>query len=153
MTFSLWLIITIHTTIGHQLQIDWHLKVSHCRNCKAITYSFIIIFEARGSNDVQVLFSFCHGCDGFEIVIGGWSNTYSVIREFKQENATKTQVWYTNTLHFIFLTLLDIKYPKHEWNKKILDWYQEGSKWCENRGRERSWGYRIYEKILWQHRK
>ena len=39
---------------------------------------------------------------------------YSVIREYKQENATKTQVWYTNTLHFIFLTLLDIKYPKHE---------------------------------------
>ena len=49
---------------------------------------------------MQVLFSFCHGCDGFEIVIGGWKNTYSVIREYKQEEyvnknvkADRTQVW------------------------------------------------------------
>ena len=42
-------------------------------------------FEARGSNDGHILFSSCDGCDGFEIVIGGWSNQYSVIREYKQE--------------------------------------------------------------------
>lgn len=42
-------------------------------------------FEASGSNDGVILFSSCDGCDGFEIVIGGWSNQYSVIREYKQE--------------------------------------------------------------------
>ena len=79
--------------------------------CQCNTSS--IIFEARGSYDVHVLFSFCDGCDGFEIVIGGWNNAESVIREYKQENTNKTEVWYTNTLHFIFFTLLDIKYPEH----------------------------------------
>jgi len=45
-----------------------------------------ITFEARGNNDGTILFSSCDGCDGFEIVIGGWANKYSVIRQFKQED-------------------------------------------------------------------
>ena len=49
-------------------------------------------FEARGSNDGHILFSSCDECDGFEIVIGGWSNQYSVIREYKQEDVERTAV-------------------------------------------------------------
>ena len=46
---------------------------------------------ARGKNDVHVLFSFCEGCDGFEIVIGGWANQKSVIRAYKQQGDTPVQ--------------------------------------------------------------
>ena len=46
-----------------------------------------LTFEARGSTDVHVLFSFCDGCDGFEIVLGGWGNQYSIIRGYKQEGS------------------------------------------------------------------
>ena len=54
----------------------------------------MIIFAAKGSNDVTVLISFCVNCDGFEIVIGGWGSGYSNIREFKKEYVfdTKTEV-------------------------------------------------------------
>ena len=35
----------------------------------------------KGKTDVHVLFSACDGCDGFEIVIGGWDNSKSMIRD------------------------------------------------------------------------
>ena len=53
--------------------------------------SSLLTFEAQGGDDVHVLISFCNGCDGFEIVIGGWSN-YSLIREYQGETAIKTKV-------------------------------------------------------------
>ena len=55
--------------------------------------SSLLTFEAQGRDDVHVLFSFCEGCDGFEIVLGGWNNQYSLIREYKgEERVTKTKV-------------------------------------------------------------
>ena len=64
--------------------------------------SSLLTFEAQGGDDVHVLISFCNGCDGFEIVIGGWSNTYSVIREYKLENADsiRTEVLTYNLKYF-----------------------------------------------------
>ena len=44
----------------------------------------LLKFQVKGSNDAHVLFSACDGCDGYEIVIGGWTNTQSVIRQSKQ---------------------------------------------------------------------
>ena len=44
----------------------------------------ILRFQVKGSNDAHVLFSSCDGCDGYEIVIGGWNNSQSVIRQSKQ---------------------------------------------------------------------
>ena len=41
-------------------------------------------FQVKGLTDAVVLFSACDGCDGYEIVIGGWTNTQSVIRQSKQ---------------------------------------------------------------------
>merc|ERR1719479_64329 len=63
-----------HTADGyHYTYFNWPA------NSKRLT------FEARGTNDVHVLFSNCDGCNGFEIVIGGYGNQHSIIRENKQE--------------------------------------------------------------------
>ena len=48
--------------------------------------------KARGSSDVHVLFSSCNGCNGLEVVIGGWGNQYSTIRQYKQEK-TSLRFW------------------------------------------------------------
>ena len=36
-------------------------------------------------SNAHLLLSPCEDCDGYEIVIGGWSNTQSVIREGMQQ--------------------------------------------------------------------
>jgi len=56
-----------------------------------------LTFEARGHNDVHVLFSLCDGCNGFEIVIGGWSNRQSIIRGYKQEGSPLDSGLWTET--------------------------------------------------------
>ena len=37
-----------------------------------------------GKTDARILYSNCPTCDGYEIVIGGWENTQSALRERKQ---------------------------------------------------------------------
>ena len=51
--------------------------------------------KIKSASDAHILLSNCKNCDGYEIVIGGWQNTQSVIREKKQtpaEGNTKQQV-------------------------------------------------------------
>ena len=38
-------------------------------------------FEVKTDTDAAIVLSPCNGCDGYEIVIGGWGNTKSVIRD------------------------------------------------------------------------
>ena len=42
----------------------------------------LVKFQVKAEvSDATLLLSPCEDCDGYEIVIGGWSNTQSVIRE------------------------------------------------------------------------
>ena len=42
----------------------------------------LFLFAVKGYKDAHILLSPCDGCGkGYEIVIGGWENTQSVIRE------------------------------------------------------------------------
>ena len=42
----------------------------------------LVEFEVKAEvSDAILLLSPCEDCDGYEIVIGGWSNSQSVIRE------------------------------------------------------------------------
>jgi len=45
-----------------------------------------LTFEVKGTNDAHILLSPCSDCDGYEIVIGGWNNTRSAIRDGKQKS-------------------------------------------------------------------
>ena len=45
---------------------------------------FLLKFEAKAKTDVHVLLACCDGCNGHEIVIGGWNNQFSTIRQMKQ---------------------------------------------------------------------
>ena len=42
-----------------------------------------IEFHVRAAAEARVLLAPCDGCDGYEVVIGGWNNSQSVIRHAK----------------------------------------------------------------------
>ena len=42
-----------------------------------------IEFHVRAAAEARVLLAPCEGCDGYEVVIGGWNNSQSVIRHAK----------------------------------------------------------------------
>ena len=44
-----------------------------------------LVFEVKAKTDAHILLSQCPECDGYEIVIGGWNNTKSAIRDGKQK--------------------------------------------------------------------
>ena len=38
-------------------------------------------FLVKGDRDANIMFSPCDGCDGYRILLGGWDNYQSFIRE------------------------------------------------------------------------
>ena len=78
------------------LQASVHLS-SECREqandkkkhllkpMRKIQHFLIVAFEfhLKSTSDGTILLSPCDGCDGYEVVIGGWDNTQSVIRDKK----------------------------------------------------------------------
>ena len=46
-------------------------------------------FEVKAKTDAHILLSPCPECDGYEIVIGGWANTQSAIRDGKQKRTNE----------------------------------------------------------------
>ena len=53
-----------------------------CMN--VLSNTLVLEFQVKTTTDAHVLLSSCERRDGYEVVIGGWSNTKSVIREKKQ---------------------------------------------------------------------
>ena len=41
----------------------------------------ISIFAVRGDRDANIMFCPCDGCDGYRVLIGGWANQKSFIRD------------------------------------------------------------------------
>ena len=72
-------------------------------------------FEAKGKTDAHLLFSNCPDCDGYEIVIGGWGNTQSMLREGKQKKDTQQKVSTPNIL------------SETEWRKFWWSYLEEGN--------------------------
>ena len=62
------------------------IKKNILKSMGTIQHFLIVAFEfhLKSSSDGTILLSSCDGCDGYEVVIGGWSNTKSIIREGKQ---------------------------------------------------------------------
>ena len=56
-----------------------------CTTFNFISGNKVMEFQVKADSDAHILLPPCDGCDGYEIVIGGWDNTQSVIRDRKQQ--------------------------------------------------------------------
>ena len=71
------------TMTGYGKKYNCKDCISGDRNCGSKNEK-LVEFQVKSTSDATILLSSCDGCDGYEVVIGGWSNTKSIIREGKQ---------------------------------------------------------------------
>ena len=46
----------------------------------------LLEFLVKTASDAHILLAPCEQCDGYEIILGGWGDTASVIRSVKQKH-------------------------------------------------------------------
>ena len=46
----------------------------------------------KGDRDANIMFSPCDGCQGYRVLIGGWANTKSFIRDIGNDGSVQTLV-------------------------------------------------------------
>lgn len=105
-----------------------------------------IRFKVKASKDAHIaLMSSNTDHDPlFEIVLGGWANSKSVIRDRKQGRALATHhglvLKKTNIEHFILNGAMDIR-VENEWNEQIMEWnYTSNPLNITNIGVSTGWG-------------
>jgi len=80
-----------YAVVGGNPEVEYCFKRGYKKAvCQSEKEETKIYFQVRGQTDAHVLFSEegcnnceCPDCNGYEIVIGGWTNTQSVIRDAK----------------------------------------------------------------------
>ena len=86
----------------------------------------LFLFAVKGYKDAHILLSPCDGCGkGYEIVIGGWENTQSVIREDVRYPWPGYAVTEVTSIAFYescaSLCILDQGYPGRHQVPEVLD--------------------------------
>ena len=52
----------------------------------------ISLFAVKGDRDANIMFCPCDGCDGYRVLIGGWANQKSFIRDNENDGNLQTLV-------------------------------------------------------------
>ena len=61
-------------------------------HCEELVNILISIFAVKGDRDANIMFCPCDGCDGYRVLIGGWGNQKSFIRDNKNDGNLQTLV-------------------------------------------------------------
>jgi len=123
-------------------------------------YKAEISFKVRAKSDAHVLLSQYSGGDGHEIVIGGWSNTQSAIRDSKQKPhpgyaVTKTSNYLSSSYYRGFwINLKDdgmklyVSVGRLYYSSPFMSYalnYKHSINWIGFAAWEKNYGYFIYE--------
>ena len=61
------------------LKVDYNINKTK-RSTSGIVHHLVHFILVKGRHNANILLSECDGCDGIQILIGGWSNKKSVLR-------------------------------------------------------------------------
>merc|ERR1711953_662860 len=54
--------------------------------------SYQLIVEVKGDRDANIMFTPCNGCQGYRVLLGGWANQKSFIRDNEHDDRDQTLV-------------------------------------------------------------
>ena len=63
-----------------------------CHFCGELVNILISLFAVKGDRDANIMFCPCDGCDGYRVLIGGWANQKSFIRDNENDGNLQTLV-------------------------------------------------------------